>query len=224
MIGLKNYMVRHRRMKTNEHFYTDGCGTMIDGDDDVQFHHRNGFHRLRSADDGIDDPAETYFADCFEHDLSVGSSLGGRPPPTDEAGVAETGVFKVGRNERYVDDLTGQQLPPELCRAARKTELDYFKDKEVWVMKQVSEALRRTGKPPITVRWVEVNKGDDQSPKIRSRLVAREIRRFGEEPVFAPTPPLESLRTILSFATTDLPGRPAHVRDPQSERRTQVSS
>ena len=64
---------------------------------------------------------------------------------------------------------------------------------------------------------------DDLSPEYRSRLVAREIRRFGEEPVVAPTPPLESLRTILSFAATDLPGRPAHVRDPDSERRTQIS-
>jgi hypothetical protein len=42
-------------------------------------------------------------------------------------------------------------------------------------------ALRRTGKPPITVRWVEVNKGDDLDLKIRSRLVAREIRLKGKE-------------------------------------------
>ena len=79
------------------------------------------------------------------------------------------------------------------------------------------------GKAPISVRWVDVNKGDDDNPNYRSRLVAREIRRFGEEPIFAPTPPLESLRTILSLAMTDMPGRPKHVRDPVSERRTQIS-
>ena len=42
-----------------------------------------------------------------------------------------SGVLKVSRHERYVDDLTGQLLSPELCRKARATELDYFCDKEV---------------------------------------------------------------------------------------------
>ena len=63
----------------------------------------------------------------------------------------------------------------ELCRKARATELDFFKDKEVWTMRKVREAFRRQGKPPTTVRWIEVNKGDDLNPNIRSRLVAREI-------------------------------------------------
>ena len=58
LIGLKNYMIRHRRMKVNEQFYTEGCGTMIDGDDDVRLHHRSDFHRLRSANDGLDDLAQ----------------------------------------------------------------------------------------------------------------------------------------------------------------------
>ena len=51
--------------------------------------------------------------------------------------------------------------------------------------------------PPISVRCVEVNKGDDEHPKIRSRLVAREIRMAGEDEIFAPTPPLESLRMFV---------------------------
>ena len=72
-------------------------------------------------------------------------------------------------------------------------------------MRKVSEALRRQGKPPSTVRWVETNKGDDVNPKIRSRLVAREIRLKGEEAIFSPTPPLESLRMVLSHTATKLP-------------------
>ena len=68
--------------------------------------------------------------------------------------------------------------------------------------------MRRTGKPPITVRWVETNKGDDANPKYRSRLVAREIRMQGEDAIFAPTPPLESLRIVLSHAVTNMPGEP----------------
>ena len=74
------------------------------------------------------------------------------------------------------------------------------------------------------MRWVDVNKGDDIHPNIRSRLVARQIRGPGEEATFAPTPPLETLRSIISMAATDLPGRPAHSRDPESDERTQMSA
>ena len=81
----------------------------------------------------------------------------------------------------------------------------------------------RTGKLPITVKWVDVNEGDDGSPNYRSRLVAREIRLPGQEGIFAPTPPLEALRTVLSLATTDIKGLIKHVRDPKSTRRTQVA-
>ena len=124
----------------------------------------------------------------------------------------------------YRDDLTGQVLDSKLVREARQKELDFFEAKKVWQRRPFEEARRRTGKPPITVRWVDVNKGDDVNPNIRSRLVARQIRQPGEEAIFAPTPPLESLRTILNLAATDIPGRAVHVRDAKSERRTQISA
>lgn len=68
------------------------------------------------------------------------------------------------------------------------------------------------------------DKGDDVTPNIRSRLVARQIRGPGEESTFAPTPPLETLRSIISMAATDFEGQPVHCRDPDSEDRTQVSA
>ena len=70
---------------------------------------------------------------------------------------------------------------------------------------------------------VDIHKGDDEEPKYRSRLVAREIRRHGEASFFAPTPPLESIRLVLSMAATDLPGHIKHDRSPLSEGRTQIS-
>ena len=54
--------------------------------------------------------------------------------------------------------------------------------------------------------------------------MARDIRKAGEEAIFAPTPPLESLRTILSLGATDLPGRKPWCRDPLSEERCQVAA
>ena len=100
--------------------------------------------------------------------------------------------LKIDDKTIYCDDLTGQILDSTLVRAARKKELDFFESKGVWVKKAMDEARKRKGKPPITVRWVDVNKGDDVEPNIRSRLVARQIRQPGEEAIFAPTPPLWS--------------------------------
>ena len=60
-------------------------------------------------------------------------------------------------------------------------------------------------------------------PNYRARLVAMEIRRAGEDPIFAPTPPLESLRTVLSLAATDMLGEEKKCRDPGSSARIQVS-
>ena len=53
--------------------------------------------------------------------------------------------------------------------------------------------------------------------------MARELRLPGQESIFAPTPPFEALRTVLSMAMTDLPGLPRHDRRPKSEGRTQIS-
>ena len=123
----------------------------------------------------------------------------------------------------YKNDLTGQPLDPALDRAARQKELDYFNRKGVWHKCDKSEALAKTGKKPVIVRWVDVNKGDDEQPNYRSRFVAREIRRKGDDPMFAPIPPLESLRTVLSVAATTIPGYLEHDYSTTGASRTQVS-
>ena len=71
----------------------------------------------------------------------------------------------------YLDDITKQPLLDGLVNAARANELEYFASKGVWIKRPKSEAFQKTGRPPISVRWVDVNKGDDQCPKYRSRLV-----------------------------------------------------
>ena len=44
----------------------------------------------------------------------------------------------------------------------------------------------------------------------------------GEEAIFAPTPPLESLRMVVSHAVTSFAGGPAKVFDPRSSERSQA--
>ena len=94
-------------------------------------------------------------------------------PTGGEAQNAEVYKLQDGADEVFKDDLTGQILDATLVHEARRKELDDFEAKNVWLKKPISEARKATGKPPITVRWVDVNKGDDVQPNIRSRLVAR---------------------------------------------------
>ena len=95
-------------MRNNEAFYTEGCGIMIDGHDDVRLHYR---HDLSDPDSQPSEAAEVHFASGAEYNFA--------------------GVLKPSPHERYVDDITGQPLPRELCKKARATELDYFREKEV---------------------------------------------------------------------------------------------
>ena len=60
-----------------------------------------------------------------------------------------------------------------------------------------------TGKAPIGCRWIDINKGDDEKPEYRSRLVAKEINRSPNAEMFAATPPLEAKKMLFSMAVTD---------------------
>ena len=100
----------------------------------------------------------------------------------------------------FKDATTGEELPPHLTRAARREELAFMSDWKVWEEVSVQEWWNTTGKPPLGGKWVDVNKGDDQNPLVRSRYVAMEIAKKTGKCVdfFAATPPLETLRLVLS--------------------------
>ena len=87
------------------------------------------------------------------------------------------------------DDVSGQPLRPELVREAREHELQFFRDKKVIEKAPRGTARQTTGREPIPVRWVDTNKGDDERPQCRSRLVAQQVRFKGSEAVFAAMPP-----------------------------------
>ena len=66
----------------------------------------------------------------------------------------------------------------------------------------ISEWRERTGAEPIGTRWIDTDKGDEQRPAHRSRLVGQEFNTGQEEGLFASTPPLEALRWLISEAAT----------------------
>ena len=126
-----------------------------------------------------------------------------------------------GRHQ-FVDDLTSLRLSPDIFKAPRPKELEHFRTRQVWDVRSINDARRRMGRAPISVRWVETNKGEDRSPNIRSGLVAEEIRTTGRDSIFSPTPPLEFLRMILTMETTSFGEDWKPVRKPHNVVRAQV--
>ena len=131
---------------------------------------------------------------------------------------------KQGYSGKFVDDISGQILKDEWVMEARMKELEYFTKKGVWAKVPRGRARQIAGRPPITVRWVDVNKGDELHPKYRSRLVARQIRALDKsgQSYFAPAPPIEALRTVISLAATTVGDHKPDWR-PNSPTRTQIS-
>ena len=122
-----------------------------------------------------------------------------------ESKVAEN-VFSVSDpgKTQYKDSATGQLLEPALVKAARQLELEYFEDKQVSGKMPYTEAMAKMGKKATIVKRIDMNNGDEDNPNYRSHIVAREIRKHGGNPIFAPTRPLECRRTVLSVAATDM--------------------
>ena len=102
-------------------------------------------------------------------------------------------------NLEAYDDLIGDALDPELMKKARKEEIIYFKKMGVYDKVEVEECYKVTGKAPIAVHWVDVNKGDSLNPNYRSRLVAKEFNTGVNHDLYAATPPSECLRLSSSM-------------------------
>ena len=98
-----------------------------------------------------------------------------------------------------IDDVSGQRLDPKLMLEARRDEIRYFREMGVYEKVDIAESWSQTGKAPIAVRWVDINKGDSSNPCYRSRLVAKEFNTGVCPELYAATPPSECLRLMLSL-------------------------
>ena len=86
-------------------------------------------------------------------------------------------------------------------REARELEMGFIRDRKVYKYSHKRDA-DKAGKKVIGVKWVDTNKGDSENVNYRSRLVAQEFKTSKEGALFAATPPLESLRVLLSLAAS----------------------
>ena len=73
------------------------------------------------------------------------------------------------------DHDTGAQLPGDLVHAGKMEEIRSVK--EIGLYKKISRAeAKRRGITVVQIRWVVTDKGDPDRPKVRCRLVGRELR------------------------------------------------
>ena len=116
--------------------------------------------------------------------------------------------FKIGEEEddegcgEAWGDVFGASLDPKEAKRARREEIEYVPNMKLYEKVPIGEAYAQTGKGPISVRWIDINKGDVESPNYRFRFVARGITTSKRNDCVAATPPLEALKVILSIASS----------------------
>ena len=68
----------------------------------------------------------------------------------------------------------------------------------------IEECLRMTGKPPVPTKWADINKATAESPEVRCRLVARDLKIKGEgfrDDLFASMPEAKRLLFQMTPST-----------------------
>ena len=98
----------------------------------------------------------------------------------------------------FHDDVHDRPLDRAMAIEARRTEMQYFKDMGVY-----TKVRRQPWMRVITTKWIDSSKGDDANPNYRARLVGRELNLGKREGLFVATPPVESLRMILSICASN---------------------
>jgi len=119
--------------------------------------------------------------------------------------VCEIGVAVLEQDAERKEEVEieghAEELSPGEIEEARGEEIEFLLNRKIWCEKPVQECWSKTGKAPVSVRWVDVRKG---SGEVRSRLVARDFKagEKGRDDLFAATPPLEGKRLLVSRAMT----------------------
>ena len=104
-------------------------------------------------------------------------------------------------------------------------EFEFSASIPVWFKLPKMKNFERTGRPPISARWIDVNEADERDPNYRSRYVARQLNALDRSGAcyFAPAPPLEAMRTVLSMSMTRCGHKWQPIYEPKSKRRMQLS-
>ena len=61
-------------------------------------------------------------------------------------------------------------------KAARGEEVKFLIDEGIYEKRNYGERMEKTGKHPTSVRWIDADRGAEEKPNIRCRLVARDFK------------------------------------------------
>ena len=135
-------------------------------------------------------------------ELSTLAELTSGPSP-DDTSNDQTESFVDETVSDYVDSVTSMPLDPAKVLEARKEEMKWVEKQQLWDVVPTTMCWEETNRPPITLKWVDRNKGDDSHPNYRSRLVVREVKKasksLAEFESFSAMPPLESLKVLCAL-------------------------
>ena len=87
-------------------------------------------------------------------------------------------------------------------RAGREEEVGFMEKRNIWGVRDAEECWRVTGEAPVSIRWVDTDKGSlvdgEWLPLVRCRLVARDFKGGyrGRDDLFAETRPLGCKRIM----------------------------
>ena len=116
------------------------------------------------------------------------------PPHEEDETTSFDALYKDGE---FFDDVSGAKLDKKMATTARRTEIDFFKARGVYFKRRREKWMK-----VISTKWLDVNKGDAKNPNYRARLVGREMAWDRRDDLFAATPPLESLKAVLSLCAS----------------------
>ncbi len=80
--------------------------------------------------------------------------------------------WKEDFGETAWDDVNGGELDPKQVKVARKEEVGYMEKRGIWSLKPTKECWEKTGKAPVSVRWVDIW----EVVEVRSRLGLGNLR------------------------------------------------
>ena len=94
--------------------------------------------------------------------------------------VAELDVNLQGQPFDFNEPGGPLEIAEEELQRARTEEVSFMKKLGVWEPSSLEECVQMTGRPPVSTRWVDVDKGREGRVETRSRLVARDFRVKGD--------------------------------------------
>ena len=137
------------------------------------------------------------------------STEGAGPSPDGETNEPENkwdAPAEEHEDSEFYDTTTGAPLRKEAVLKARQEELGWVHKQRIYTKVPLEECWQTTGKAPITLKWIDKNKGDQYRENYRSRLVVREVKKPGQTvpecESFSAMPPLEALKALCSLMTS----------------------